>query len=491
MPETLLARRQVLLVIVSMVFSMGLAVLALRQVDWSGTVLIIRNAPNWFWIPLGICCYVSGQFLRGARVRFLVSKDATIDLKTATNVVVLGYAANNVLPARLGEVVRATMLTQRTGIPVSQSLSITALERILDAIVILTGLAVASLYLPSVGVIGAMLAFGVPVIGLGAVAYFLLTLNPAFLAIITSRLTHALGVQAHDFLVRQALFISRGLRSFRSARDVAITLTLSVAAWTLEAAMYGFILSAVGLPVDPLWALAAMAVTNIGILTPSWGGYVGGFLYFCTLALVDLGVSAEVALDYATLVLVTFFVPVTLWGAVILLLQGLEFGAILSLRTMSPSGTTSSSQVPGAELIAVVEERKEPPLKPELVTCICEALFADELARIAQPERQKAVHSAGLFVSSSLAALPPMLRMLMKVGLFGFSAIVGISQFCSFAKLPSARRRAIVESWAYGRFGPARQFFKPIRSTALLAFYEHPAVVESLETDRLNADNGT
>ncbi len=44
--------------------------------------------------------------MRGVRCRLLVRREANLGVITASNIVIVGYASNNVLPARLGEFVR-------------------------------------------------------------------------------------------------------------------------------------------------------------------------------------------------------------------------------------------------------------------------------------------------------------------------------------------------------------------------------------------------
>ena len=75
--------------------------------------------------------------VRGLRCKLLVSREANLSTVTATNVVVLGYAVNNITPARMGELARAAMLAQRSGLPFVQGLSVTLIERIMDGLVML------------------------------------------------------------------------------------------------------------------------------------------------------------------------------------------------------------------------------------------------------------------------------------------------------------------------------------------------------------------
>ena len=52
-------------------------------------------------------------------------------------IVTIGYMGNNIYPARAGEVLRAVILKQREGVPVSASLATVIVERIFDGVVML------------------------------------------------------------------------------------------------------------------------------------------------------------------------------------------------------------------------------------------------------------------------------------------------------------------------------------------------------------------
>src|SRR5579862_7563934 len=111
--------------------------LAFRHLDLGSLVATWRSARPMPWVLLAVSCYLAGHLVRGQRLRILVQLDAMVPLATASNIVVVGYASNNVLPARLGELVRAGMLAERTGIPLAQSVTVTLIERLLDGITIL------------------------------------------------------------------------------------------------------------------------------------------------------------------------------------------------------------------------------------------------------------------------------------------------------------------------------------------------------------------
>ena len=131
-PRGVASRRAHWATLIGLAIGIGFVWLAFRKLELTEILAALRSAAPWPWIPLAMLFYLAGQVVRGLRCRWLVSNDADLPLSTATNVVVLGYAVNNILPARMGEVARAALLGERTGMPFVQSLTVTLLERILD-----------------------------------------------------------------------------------------------------------------------------------------------------------------------------------------------------------------------------------------------------------------------------------------------------------------------------------------------------------------------
>ena len=109
------------------------------------------------------------------------------------------------------------------------------------------------------------------------------------------------------------------------------------------------------------------------------------------------------------------------------------------------------------------------PQPSRLLRSICEALVPVEGS---QTVSQPAVDRVASFVAGQTQALPWFLRWPLRVGLAGFSTVVLITNLRPFTSLGIERRRDIVASWAWGRVSLARQLFRALRSTALLAWYE-------------------
>jgi hypothetical protein len=110
-----------------------------------------------------------------------------------------------------------------------------------------------------------------------------------------------------------------------------------------------------------------------------------------------------------------------------------------------------------------------------LYYALTEALIPPEEPAIPHGVEEALVRAAA-FAQEQVGRLPWRLLLLMRVGLTVFRAAVRLRYFRGYCELPLAERRRVVSWWAYGPFSLTRQLFRPIRSTALLAYYEYAAV---------------
>jgi uncharacterized protein (TIRG00374 family) len=470
--------QRVLIALAGLGCSALFAVLAFRRLDVHSVFEALGTARVLPWVPLAVLAYVAGHFVRGRRLRLLIREESALPLVTATNVVVAGYASNNVFPARLGELVRAGLLAERTGIPVTQSLTVTFIERLLDGIVILVLLLAGAWALPErpdwiwdIARVGSLVFTAALSVALFAI--FL----PRWLVAIASRLSARLGPRLRDRILAAASAVASAGAVLRRPRGAVIIVALSVVAWLLEATMFAAILPVFSLPVSPAAAIVAMSVTNLGILVPSSPGYVGPFHFFCSRALASQGVPAATAMGYAVMVHLTFYVPVTIWGAAAILWYGVQVGATAALARkarQSPS-VASVGGVP-VRVIARIE-----PVRPRRAATAYDVALAEALvAPSGKPMDPEALRAVATFMAEEMDSLPPRLRLLYEAGMATFRFYVRLRTLRSFCGLDLARRKVVVDSWAFGRISLLRQLFRPVRSTGLLAYYEHDGVAQAL-----------
>jgi len=465
-----------LVTVLGIVVSVVFVWVAVRHLDVRAISDTWRSAKPLPWVPLAVLAYVVGHFVRGARLKFLVRREAKLPLVTASNVVVVGYASNNVLPARLGELVRAGMLAERTGIPLAQALTVTFIERVVDGVAILFLLIAGTWATHAAGWIQQLARVGTLIFGGALLVLGLAVVFPRALVSLASRLSQPLGGRWHDRAMGLATSIVNGAACLRDPRDAFVIGVSSVVVWVFESAMFVCVLPALGLAPSFGLAVVAMSVTNLGILVPSTPGYIGPFHFFCSQALQAQGISPEVSLAYAVLVHLAFYAPATLWGAGAMLWYGVEVGST-AVRARAAKKTPELEQLSGVPVHVIA--RVEPPRKShgpsEFDLALTEALLPSgkDVPTSVQTE-------VATFVAGQIEALPARIRTLYHLGMGVFRAWVRIRYFRSFSGLAAERRREVVTAWAFGPIAPIRQLFRAPRSTALLAFYENPQMLAAL-----------
>ena len=87
------------------------------------------------------------------------------------------------------------------------------------------------------------------------------------------------------------------------------------------------------------------------------------------------------------------------------------------------------------------------------------------------------------FVASQIETLPDFLRPPYKMALGGFEWLAVLRWGRPFTALDSARQAAWVDLWSDSPVGAMRNFVKLIRGCALLAYYDHPLVLEALKAE--------
>jgi uncharacterized protein (TIRG00374 family) len=327
-----------------------------------------------FVVP-SLAFYFAAVWFRSQRWRFLLRPLLGRTRRALYPVVVAGYMANNILPVRLGEFVRAYYLGLREQVSSSAAFGTVVIERASDVLVLLFFVAVAWIVMPTSGLIDRLalsVPGGAPVLVVVSLAPFvvvgaivlLITSAPrgASLAILV-RVAGLLPVPAS--LKQRALVMAErlvdGLTVVRTPRKLATVLTISLPVWLLEGAMY--LVIAYGFGIDDHFSgmpqlLAAVmmftAIANLALIVPSASGGIGPFEFFGAATLVALGVPEGTAAIYALTVHVALLLPVTVLGAVLVLADGLSFRSLISRsigaaaakpagRPTGPSGGASTT----------------------------------------------------------------------------------------------------------------------------------------------------
>lgn len=317
-----------------LIVSLVLLVYVFYQADPGRIWQSLQQAQYIYLIP-GLALYFIGVGVRALRWHFLLRSIKPIPSGDLFRTVVIGYMANDILPARMGEVVRAYILGEQAQVSKAATLVTIVVERVFDGLAMLTFVVVASFLLNFADdTVTAR-------IRLVAVLFIVAILALAILAGMPRR-----AERIGDFFVRRlpseslrdrATRLMRslldGLGVLRSPADSFIVFVLSVVAWLFETGMY--VVIAIGFNIVlpfPVFLLAC-AFANLVTIAPSTPGYVGVFDAPIIYTLTLFGLDQNLATSYTLVLHATLILPVTLLGFYYLWRAGLSLGQM----TRAPS----------------------------------------------------------------------------------------------------------------------------------------------------------
>lgn len=84
------------------------------------------------------------------------------------------------------------------------------------------------------------------------------------------------------------------------------------------------------------------------------------------------------------------------------------------------------------------------------------------------------------FVAAQVEMLPSFLGVPYRLALMAFDVLPVLRHGRAFRFLDAPDKAAHLARWEHARLAPFRNFVKLIRSCALLAYYDHPDVLEAL-----------
>lgn len=296
-----------------MLVSLVFLYLAFRKVDYTELWQALKGANYWFIIP-NVFLQIFSMWLRAIRWKYMVNPIKKLGLGRLFSSVMIGFMANNVLPARLGEFVRAYSLGTKENISKSASFATIVVERVFDGFSILFILW-ATLFLfpfPEWVKKGSNLFL---LMNLG-ILFFLILLEVKtdstlkFFQFFLKVLPHKLRMKAEEILLK---FIS-GLKVFRDVSSLVWILAWSILIWVVTGISNYFIFLAFGLHPPIQASFILLVIVCLGVMLPASPGFVGTFQFFSIVALSTFGYDKNVALPFSIVLHACQYFPVTLLG---------------------------------------------------------------------------------------------------------------------------------------------------------------------------------
>jgi uncharacterized protein (TIRG00374 family) len=311
----------------------------LRQADFAKVWREIRSA-RLDALALALVATACTYVLRALRWQYLLAPIGPTRFSQAFRTTVIGFAANSVLPARIGEVVRPYLLARREGLSITATFATIILERLLDLVTVLLlfglfvflfdpGLASVNQAIYSKVMVGGGLAAAGSVAAL--VMVFVLAQQREQVASVVERLSRVLPEALAVRVAHLAHMFVQGIGVMRDPVRLGQSVLLSVPLWLSIALGIWFVTVAfhMTIPFTGSFLIVALLVVGVAVPTP---GAVGGFHEaFRIGAVVFYGVANDRAVGAAIVLHAVSFLPITVLGAWFMLRDGLSLARVQKL----------------------------------------------------------------------------------------------------------------------------------------------------------------
>ncbi len=315
-------RRRTINVTLSVVLSAFFFYLAARKVSLAELSAALASV-HVSWLLLAVVVSLLIMVFRTWRWQLELRPLEAVPFGKLWVVTSIAYMAIQLLPARIGEVVRPLLLARRTSVSVSNVIGNLVVEKTVDSIVLLfymlAGLLTVA-HLPPWVRRGAMVPAGVALL-MTSVVLLLWLRGESFVDRWVLRLFPAAwraGVK------RVAAAIVDGMRVLPNPRLLAAVFAVSLALWFLPILSSYLAILAFGFDVPFSAAVVVFIFIGFGTALPNLPGMVGPFQYACVLALGLFGVGAAEALAYGLVLNAIQFSTLIAQGLVALPLAGVS-----------------------------------------------------------------------------------------------------------------------------------------------------------------------
>lgn len=286
---------------------------ALRGIHFADITDIIKGV-NYWWTPGIVLSLIAAIFVRAWRWKIMLEPIQHVKISDAYSATMIGFMANNVLPLRLGEVVRAYALGKSSGVSKSLAFATIVVERAFDLMALLLFLALLNFqhdFSPSFQMLGYIaLAACLFLVTLMVLATKRRPLAVRLIRLIFGWLPE--GIRDRVFAIFDQFL--DGFSVVSRSHHVLIVAAMSIFLWLLMALGAYFCILTFRLTIPYTASMVLTVVGALGVMIPSGPGFVGTFEVAAKYALMLFSVPDTTAVSFALLFHAIQFVAVTLLG---------------------------------------------------------------------------------------------------------------------------------------------------------------------------------
>ncbi|QEM68324.1 flippase-like domain-containing protein [Geobacter sp. FeAm09] len=294
--------------------------LLLRKIDFRQLGAALRMV-DYRYIALAVLFTFISYFLRAVRWHYLLISEKSIPLSSLYPATIIGYMANNLLPARLGEFVRAYVLARREGMETPAVFASLVIDRLFDGFTVLLMLLATlfTLHLPG------NMADAETALRAGGVAMFLLYCGVlVFLYLLKRQTMRTLKLVAwllkpfpgrvSERLVPLLGSFIAGIRLSSRGGHVLALVASSFFIWMFAVLPVDMTLRGFGIHLPITASMFILVLLVFAVMVPASPGFIGTYHYACFKGLSAFGIADATSISIALIIHGTAFFPVIIAG---------------------------------------------------------------------------------------------------------------------------------------------------------------------------------
>jgi glycosyltransferase 2 family protein len=291
--------------------------------ELAGSIATIK----WQWVAGAVVLDVFSYLCQGMRWRLLLHPIGRISTLQATQAIYAGLFVNEILPMRLGEILRIYLVSRRASARFAAVIPSILVERFFDAIWLALAFGTTVLVVP----LPKYLVDSEEILGFTALAATILFI---YLVFRKKKAGTADSKNAGPYW-RPARWISNlldkmaaGIRDIGRSRFLYSSFEISFLLLLGQILSYWFVMLAYGFELSFWHGAAVFLIVHIGTLIPSAPSNVGTYQFFTVVGLTLFGVNKTLATGFSVVVFLILTIP--LWAIGLLVFTRLK----LSLKKL-------------------------------------------------------------------------------------------------------------------------------------------------------------
>ena len=296
---------------------------------------------QWKWIYLAVAVDILSYLCQGKRWQLLLRPLGSVSVLRTTQAIYVGLFANELLPMRIGELVRGYLVSQGLRAKFIAVVPSLIIERFFDGVWLAVGIGLTAIFVPlprdlleAGDVLGILL-----LIGTAGFVYVILRRKDTRAHAQEAPSSQAGLLRAVESFINH---LAAALRTLGTTKGFYFAFCFSAGVLILQALALWAVMLAYGLPLSFLVGFMVLVIMHLGTAIPNAPANLGTYQFFCVVGMTLFGVNKPLATGFSVVAFVILTVP--LW--------------VIGGFALSQTGTTLSAI--GREVSRPIERRRRP-----------------------------------------------------------------------------------------------------------------------------------